>query len=212
MIVIKKGKTPKELIAHKKQKNASYDNMSKCIHGIILDSLMQEQGYLCAYCMSRIPQKRRPPVTIEHLDPQSKTNTTQALNYSNMVAVCNGNRGCGTKKNMTCDASRGNSNLTVNPLVPSTLSSIQYKPDGIIYSLNKDVNNDLNNILNLNSKRFFLVENRLKALQTMLEGINKHKKDRASFCLKLLKMYQSQSKKTPYVGILIWWLQKNIKS
>ena len=99
MIEIKKGKEPPALIAYRKTQYATYDDMPKPVHDAVLRSLMQEQGYLCAYCMRRIPQKgKTPPATIEHWDPQSKTCIAKALDYRNMLAVGNVNRGCGDKE------------------------------------------------------------------------------------------------------------------
>lgn len=214
MIAIKKGKEPPALIAYRKTKYATYDDMPKAVHDAVLDSLMQEQGYLCAYCMRRIPQKgKTPSATIEHWDPQSKTCTDKALDYRNMLAVCNGNRGCGSKEYMTCDAKRGNTPLTVYPLNPLTLSSIQYKSDGRIFSPNSDINTDLDVTLNLNCSQVGLVESRRRALQALQSKLKKKYPtgDIALPCLKLLQMYRSQPTKTPYLGILIWWLQKHIR-
>lgn len=216
MIEIKKNNVPQKLIAYQKTQYASYNNMPKDVYIAVLNSLMQEQGYLCAYCMCRIPQERKtPPVSIEHIEPQSSSSIDQTLNYYNMLAVCNGNRGCGSKKNMTCDAKRGNTKLTINPLISSTLSSIRYKSNGVIYSTQEEINTDLNETLNLNNEQSHLVGNRLSALQTMLSELKDKLKDRPKeniipTCLKLLNKYQYQSKKTPYVGILIWWLQKKV--
>lgn len=212
MIEIKKGKEPSKLIAYRKKKYAAYGDMPKDVHDAVLESLMQEQGYLCAYCMCQIPQKKRnPSVTIEHWEPQSKTSNDKALDYRNMLAVCNGNRGCGFEKYMTCDARRQNKALTVNPLSALTLSSIKYTADGSIKSDNPSIDGELNDILNLNCER--LVENRKSALQTMLIGIKKKHPtgDIGLTCERLLTQYQSQSKKLPYMGILIWWLQKHTK-
>lgn len=214
MIEIKKGKEPSALIAHRKTKHATYDNMPKEVHEAVLENLMQEQGYLCAYCMRRIPQKGKiPSATIEHWDPQSKTSNEKALDYHNMLAVCSGNRGCGSEKYLTCDARRKNKPLTVNPLNPLTLSSIQYKSDGRIFSNDSNINTDLNQTLNLNCANVGLVESRLSALQTMLNELSKKRPtgDIQLICSRLLQTYQSQTKKTPYLGILIWWLQKHIK-
>lgn len=213
MIVIKKGKEPPALIAYRKTKYASYKNMPKEVHDAVVKGLMQEQGYLCAYCMCRIPQEgQSPAVTIEHWDPQSKTSSDKALNYRNMFAVCNGNRGCGSDKYMTCDARRGNIILTVNPLDSLTLASVQYKSDGKIFSADPEINKDLNDTLNLNCIQIGLVENRRVALQTMIKNIRKKHPtgDITPFCERLLNKYQTQSEKSPYVGILIWWLQKHI--
>ena len=213
MIKIKKGKEPPELIAYRKKKYAAYDNMPRDVHDAVLKNLMQEQGYLCAYCMCKIPQTgKTPSVTIEHWDPQSKTSEVKALDYRNMLAVCNGNRGCGKKEYMTCDAKRGNTPLTVHPLNPLTLSSIQYKADGTIFSNEPDINKDLNETLNLNCAQVGLTENRRSALQTMLDELHKKRPtgDIHLTCERLLEKYQNQTRKTPYSGILIWWLQKHI--
>ena len=213
MIEIKKGKEPPELIAYRKTEYATYGNMPKEVHDAVLKSLIQEQGNLCAYCMCRIPQeKKKPSATIEHWNPQSKTSNNTALDYRNMLAVCSGNRGCRSKKDMTCDAKRGNTSLTVNPLNASTLSSISYKSDGTIFSPNLNINSDLDITLNLNCSCVGLVENRLRALQTMLRELKKKhpKGDITLTCSRMLEKYQSQTPKTPYLGILMWWLQKHM--
>lgn len=213
MIEIKKGKEPPELIAYRKTEYATYDNMPKEVHDAVLKSLIQEQGNLCAYCMCRIPQeKKKPSATIEHWKPQSKTSNDMALNYRNMLAVCSGNRGCGSEKDMTCDAKRGNTPLTVNPLKASTLLSISYQSDGTIFSSDSNINADLNTTLNLNCSSVGLVENRRVALQTMQKELSKkHSKgDIKLACSRMLEKYQTQTPKTPYLGILIWWLQKHI--
>jgi len=173
MIKITKKQEPSKLLKYRKNKDATYNNMPKDVHDAVLESLMQEQGYLCAYCMSKIPQKGKiPPVTIEHINAQSTT-VDNALDYNNMLAVCNGSRGCGSKNSMTCDAHRANTPLTVNPLIPSTLSNVQYKADGVIFFFFLLIEKDLNETLNLNCSQAHLIENRKKALEKMLVEINK---------------------------------------
>ena len=213
MIEIKKGKEPQELISHRKKPYATYSNMPPDVHEIVLNSLIKEQGYICAYCMRRIPQKdKTPSVTIEHIDPQSKTDNAKALNYRNMLAVCNGNRGCGTEDGMICDAKRGNDSLYVNPLKPETLKSIRYKSDGTIFSDIEVINEDLDIRLNLNCQALGLPDIRRKALQTMINRIHEEHPTGSikTICAKYLTYYQQQTKKTPYVGILISWLEKKI--
>ena len=69
MIKINKGKEPVCLTSYKKQKFSSYDGLSKENKYEIIESLMKEQGYLCAYCMQRISHEKG--ATIEHITPQS---------------------------------------------------------------------------------------------------------------------------------------------
>lgn len=211
MIEIKKQKEPPKLVAHKKKKYATYTNMPMDVHQAVLESLMREQGFICAYCMRKIPQKgKEPAVTIEHIEAQSSTDIRAALDYRNMLAVCNGNRG-NAENAMTCDARRKNVPLTVNPLKPSTLLGIQYKPDGMIFSTDENVNRDLTVTLNLNCNDFGLVDCRRDALQKMLAVLKeKHSSgDIKLYCAKLLKTYKEESTKIPYVGILIYWLEKH---
>lgn len=66
--------------------------------------------------------------------------------------------------------------------------------------------------INLNCSCVGLVENRLRALQTMLRELKKKhpKGDITLTCSRMLEKYQSQTPKTPYLGILMWWLQKHM--
>lgn len=51
--------------------------------------LVKEQGYLCAYCGSRILENHNTPV--EHIAPKSLSeNKDKILSYHNLVAVCKG--------------------------------------------------------------------------------------------------------------------------
>ena len=94
MIVIKKGREPDKLLSYRQQVGASYENMDKEVREELLDKLMKEQGHLCAYCMSKIPETRElpvgvPTVTIEHWlprNPDDNIDVGQGLNYKNMFA------------------------------------------------------------------------------------------------------------------------------
>lgn len=214
MIKIDKGREPPALTEYRMKPFATYADMPQTVRLAIISKLIQEQGGLCAYCMRRIPQKSgTPAVSIEHWEPQSITNSEKALEYGNMLAVCSGNRGCGSKSDMTCDARRGNSPLTVNPLNAATLSSIRYKADGTIFSDDPVINSDLNDTLNLNCASVGLVESRRRTLQAMLKQIQKKHAtgDIRLCCERLLRRYQQASIKTPYLGILIWWLEKKVQ-
>lgn len=154
MIEIRKKQEPRALLTYRLQPDASYPDMPKEVKDEILKSLQEEQGHLCAYCMRRIPQKKKEPgVSIEHWNPQSKNNRVGGLDYHNMLAVCSGNRGCGDEASLTCDARKGNKSLTVNPLNPETLKTIRYKGNGVIFSDDSAINDDLNERLNLNCRK-----------------------------------------------------------
>lgn len=150
MIEIKKGREPDKLLRYRQQPDASYEQMDKKVKDELLERLLQEQGHICAYCMKRIPESRKlptgvAPVTIEHWyprNPESKEDIGQGLNYRNMFAVCSGNRGCGNRELMTCDARRGNDSIKVNPCDAETLRGITYTSSGIIKSSDPDVDEE----------------------------------------------------------------------
>ncbi|HQM02249.1 MAG TPA: hypothetical protein PLH98_17140 [Ruminococcus flavefaciens] len=220
MIEIKKHKEPKKLLTYRLQDYSSYKDLPSDIKEVVLDSLMEEQGHLCAYCMRRIPLKNgNPTATIEHLKPQNAVNEDEKLNYKNMLAVCPGNRNATDNNDKSCDAFRGSlpvkeQGMTVNPLNASTLREIKYKGNGIIYSDNEMIDSDLNEKLNLNCKAMLLPECRANALKALQEVVMKNNLGRSAskeYFNKLLEKYtRSDSYKTPYVGILIKWLESKI--
>ncbi|MCB6416010.1 hypothetical protein LI221_13270 [Faecalimonas umbilicata] len=220
MIEIKKGREPKELVEYRQLPDASYENMDSHLKNIVLDHLLHEQGHLCAYCMRRIPEKRKLPIgvqgaTIEHWfprNPDSGEDYGQGLDYRNMLAVCSGNRGCGDERNLTCDAKRGNDKLTVNPCNSETLHSITYSHNGKIKSTDTRIDEDLNERLNLNSEVVSLPENRKQVLDALIMNIKeKHPAgDIKPYCRRKLEQIKSMDDdKIPFVGILIWWLEKH---
>ena len=230
MIKINKREEPRELASYRLNKKLSptYDDMKgakvsqyieggsdKNLYDVVLSALVQEQGGICAYCMKRIPQKNiYPSMTIEHLVPQHKLSEEDKLKYQNMVAVCNGNRNSSNNNDKTCDARRAvfpadNQTLSVNPLDQATLDNITYSENGRICSVDFDKRDCLNNLLNLNHKS--LVESRARALVELQQKVykdNKNKTASKQYFDKLYKHYVKQEIKVPYVGILLYWLDK----
>lgn len=230
MIEIKKGKEPSELAKYRNLPNASYKDMHGAltdktdkdgnlidVYSIVLNSLINEQGHLCAYCMKRIPERKgRPAATIEHIVAQSDSDESMRLDYRNMLAVCSGNRN-GADNEKTCDARRGSlprnrQILYVNPLKKASLKTITYGSNGIISSSDCNINNNLNDTLNLNCSYVGLADLRKTALTTLQQEINMKYPGRTvpkEYFLKLLDKLQNETKlKRPYVGILIHWLKK----
>lgn len=222
MIKITKKREPRKLLEYRRLPGASYENMDGHLKQIILEHLLEEQGHLCAYCMRRIPETRKLPAgvsgaTIEHWfprNPESKEDHGQGLDYKNMLAVCSGNRGCGDKRNLTCDAKRGNQQLTVNPCNTETLRSITYTSNGYIKSSNPIIDQDLNTYLNLNCEAISLPETRKQVLNALIQDIRKHHPtgDIKQYCQRKLNQINNMDDiKIPFSGILIWWLEKHVK-
>ena len=220
MIEINKGREPVKLLRYRQQDGASYEQMDKEVKEELLEKLLEEQGHICAYCMRRIPERRALPtsvasVTIEHWfprNPESKEDIGQDLNYRNMFAVCSGNRGCGNKEGLTCDARRGNEPIKVNPCDADTLRGITYMSSGRIQSSDPEINEDINERLNLNSESISLPENRKQVLQALIDNVRKKcgTRDISLYCRrKLEQIRDAGDPKMPYVGIMIWWLEKH---
>lgn len=209
MLLIKKGKEPNSLTEYKKQSNAYYDGCNKAD---IKKALLQEQGYLCAYCMKRISED---DMTIEHYNAQSHTDKKEALDYNNMLGVCFGNRGAGYK-NFTCDAHRENNRITINPFLKSSIDLICYEDNGRIYSNDLEVNKDLDETLNLNCKQVLLMANRRQALEALKKYLFSLKSKgtwKKEFLEKIKKKYEttdSNGRLQPYSGIVLYYLNKRI--
>lgn len=202
MILIKKQSEPVALTGYKKQKWAYYEGIPSAIKTSILESLLEEQGCVCAYCMKRISTD---DMTIEHYISQS-ADKSKTLDYQNMLGVCFGNRGK-KEEEQTCDAHRGNSVLVVDPLIPAKVQQIKYKSDGTIYSDDLNINRNLNEDLNLNCDvlEVSLKKNRKEALDAFIKWASKDKAIGAwtkEFLLKQKEQLRKMDKQLPYCGII----------
>lgn len=86
--------------------------MTTMVKDIVKGSLFAEQGGLCAYCMRRMQPGT---MQIEHYLPRSSSDDAATIAYGNLPGVCPGDKGY-AEKFQTCDAHRGNTPLTVDPL------------------------------------------------------------------------------------------------
>ncbi len=221
MIEIRKIREPHVLTVYRKTEGATYDGMHGAkaektdddVYHVTLASLAREQGYICAYCMRKIPQKKAdPPMTIEHIKPQSGATEEERLDYGNMLAVCNGNRNSKDNNSKTCDASRGSKPMVVNPLKARTLDTIRYKSDGTITSADERINENLNHTLNLNYAP--LKECRRRVLEDFQKEIKRRFQDKSvtkQYLERKLEDILGQEKKMQFAGILVYWLKKRLK-
>lgn len=219
MRYIEKHAEPKSLTEYKKQANAYYDGCNKAD---IRKRLLEDQGYLCAYCMRRINEGEGGivPMKIEHWLPESQCSEAEKLDFRNMLGVCLGNAdhpyAC-----TTCDSHRGDERLTINPLDENLVQKISYDTrTGRIYSKEKAINHDLKDTLNLNyeGSDFSLCENRRHALELCLHYMQKKAKNKAgtwqaSLLQHTLDLYEKKDKEgkyKEYSGIVIWYLKKKL--
>lgn len=165
MKLIQKSKEPNNLQEHRGIKGTNYESFSrdiglgdieppKGLRGILL----VDQGFICAYCMKRIPHKfveknvSKDDFKIEHyINQKSQESIDKKLDitYSNMLACCMGNEGQ-REKHETCDTRKGNQKLTISPLNEAHIRTLKYAADGSIVSTDDNFEIEINKILNLN--------------------------------------------------------------
>ena len=202
MILIKKKSEPHSLTTYKKTINASFDNQPSKVKEDLRKSLLEEQGYICAYCTKRIEESA--DIKIEHYEARNRTNE---LSYKNLLVVCKGNEGS-SKERQTCDTKKGNRVLHIDPQKIGDISTIFFTRNGEVKSTNLLFQKDLDEVLNLNDKFGNLISARksaLKALQKKITPMNKNQIE------KLYNKLKIAERKIEYVGILLWYLEKKIK-
>ena len=92
------------------------------------NSLLKEQGHLCAYCMCRI--KGEQDVKIEHFEARTLENELQ---YYNLLAVCKGEEGSSPFA-QHCDTKKKDTHIFISPLRKGDMKRIFYSNSGEIHS------------------------------------------------------------------------------
>lgn len=236
MILIEKGSAPPPALIRGVRDIKRTQDATVCYENLktkqeVLESLLEEQGYLCAYCMRPIhgeltpaDRQRGSKAHIEHIEAQEITrrrstdgSDLRSLDYNNMLAVCDGHEGYGFK---TCDKSRthyGNRNLAVDPLRPDHIALIGYGRDGRIYSCDKAIDENFNCDLNLNEEKSYLIDGRRKAMEAAQELVwhlkrkyNRREKINSELG-RMIKELESAACKREYIGVLIQEYKKRIK-
>lgn len=205
MIQINKGIEPVEWSAKKASPGfTEYEPIAE-----LRDALLIEQGYICAYCMRRIPAKDvKVDATskIEHIKSQEDRPDLQ-LKYSNMAICCPGN----LNDEAHCDKLKGRRSISFNLYDSSLQKSISYSTkDGKIQSNRLDWYTEIETILNLNHS--FLKLNRKNALEGVVFAIQSIGWNDAFLKRKLNEWSNpnAEGKMKEYCGIVIWYLNKKI--
>lgn len=170
MIKINKRSEPREWTAFRLTSGAEYEAKP-----YLVDALLEEQGYICAYCERRIPVRDLTGTPgaedhkVEHVLCREKhPEKEHSMDYQNMVACCPGRCHSGEPH---CDTSKGDRDLSFSPVNSDIIDTLSYKNDGEIVSSRDDWNTEINVVLNLNQE--FLKENRKYAWLGVIKIINK---------------------------------------
>lgn len=221
MILIQKKSEPKEWLEYRSTPGVDYQSIPE-----LVDSLLEEQGYICAYCMRRIPCKDRlykkdgttyvltdENHRVEHIHSR-ENHDDKKLDYSNMVICCPGHIG----NEDHCDRLKGSKDVTFSPLDPNFIATLSYKTDGEIVSSNEQYNKEINKVLNLNTP--ILKENRKntwEAVKKELITLKGTKPWNKAVLSKYIEKYSSKHEKNkklkliPYSGVVLYFLQKKLK-
>ena len=199
---IDKGREPKEWIEKKCTPGADYNAIPE-----LKNALLDEQGYLCAYCMQRISEDT---MKVEHIKPRSK-NKELNFEYKNLVACCKGGEGY-SKDMQHCDTKKDDREISIDVFSDADIGTISYSSHtGEIKSSNTEYNKDINDILNLNCS--YLKRQRISVLNAAIEALGKNLDWKNSRIKKEYDKYLNKDKEgmyKPYCGIVLWFLGKKL--
>ncbi|MEG3967217.1 retron system putative HNH endonuclease [Microcoleus sp. T2B6] len=204
MKYIQKGKEPQKFSDWKAiQKslgvNYDYKYLSNPEKKAVHISLLSEQGYICCYCCMRVEQSNS---HIEHLAPQSKTDSELSLDYTNMLSSCgrypNWPEYCGNKKK--------NLAIGVSPLQANCEEFFDYSSTGeILPTANnlahqKDAQTTIK-VWGLN--HFDLTEGRKQAFEA-LEGITQ---EEAELLAQVCQQMNGEGRYQPFCTAVLCFLK-----
>lgn len=202
---------PQSLTRYRSQPGSEYDGQNFTpVKNDIRNQLLNEQGHLCAYCMTPIKFEK---MKVEHFSSQDEF-PDQQLQYTNMLGCCKGNEGS-PEKNQTCDTRKGNSRLLYSPSnhAHNIESRFIFLSSGKIKSKEEDFDDQINKVLNLNYTR--LKDNRVAALNAVLEDMSKKPGNRTKAEIyQYINKYSgrnSNNKFHPYFGFILYYLGKRYR-
>lgn len=167
---------PPRLLEHRKR-GGRYGDLPHEAKEQLRAALLEDQGFLCCYCMRIIQPERGQRVRIEHYQSQSRV-VERELDWDNLLAACSGadktrsrdDNDAASRKvpwaQQTCDYRKGDSAIAINPLT-SNVDSIDYLANGRVLHPNEKLQHDIDEHLNLNVD--FLMDAR-KAARDRLIG------------------------------------------
>jgi len=215
-----KGSEPPCLLQYRQTNNANYGDYRP--KEPLKKALLEEQGYICCYCMQRISID---DMEIEHNKAQNENCYPELqLDYKNLLASCTGNRGKGLK-NFHCNARKGhyegNNNICTITLNPADSNKncenyIKYGSTGNLFSDDETINHELNEILNLNHPT--LRDNRKIALDVIILVLNRKfpnktwSKEAIQKKVEDLTSKDAEGKYSPYCQYIVWYLSKRLNN
>lgn len=196
---------PREWTKHRLTPGAKYEAVPE-----LRKALLEEQGYLCAYCMRRIPIRdtnSNESTRIDHILSRTKHPELQ-LNYSNMVVCCPG----AITSDFHCDKQKGENDITINLFEDHFFDTISYSSkDGRIKSSDAESDRQINELLNLNHA--LLKRNRLETLRGVILMLNRigWTNSNIRHQIEIWNQKDQQGHYKPYNSIVVWFLKKKME-
>jgi len=200
MKFIEKGKEPAAWKAYRDTPGVDFDAIPE-----LKDALLNEQGYICCYCMSGIKENN---MKVEHYKARSVYNDLK-MEYSNLFAACKGNF-CSDKH---CDTKKENTELTIHPADSKSNCEqiIGYKLNGQL-TYPAEYETDIESTLNLNN--FVLRANRQSTMEATVIALKKLGYSKKVIEKQISKFSNKNDvgKFNPYCNAVLWLLKKKLSA
>ena len=204
---IQKKDEPHCLTQHRCQAHSDYDNFDGKQE--LRDSLISEQGGICAYCMQRI-RSSVGDMKIEHWHCRDCYQSEQLV-YGNLLGVCLGGEGW-PEKYQHCDTHKGNDDLCKNPanLAHNVEAVIRYLGDGRIKADDEIFDRELNEVLNLNHP--LLINNRKAVLKSFQESLARTGNLGSAPIQRKIDQWSQPAggNLEPFCMVVVYWLRKRM--
>lgn len=206
MIKINKGPVPQEWIDYCRTPGVEYQAIPE-----LVEALYREQGYICAYCMRRIPVRDsnyREDHRIDHIQCRDDHPNRQ-LNYSNMVICCPGAINGGFIDRCHCDRKKGDNDVSFNLFSDHFIGTISYSTGtGEIKCSVSQWNDEINRLLNLNNG--LLKANRKAVIESIIKILGKPEWKTRNIMEQLnsWKGVDREGKRKEFCGVAVWFLNR----
>lgn len=199
MKFIKKGIEPQAWRDYRTTEGVSFSAIKE-----LKEALLEEQGHICCYCMSRISSDK---MKVEHWKP--RTYKEYILDYNNLLAACTGD----SCSDFHCDTRKEDDEITLNPTDAkqkiNEIITYQWSDGALVFPSHFE--KDIERILNLNDS--VLRANRLAALKAVKNVLlqKKYTKAEVEKQLQKFKNVDKGGKFQPYCMIVVRFLEKKLR-
>lgn len=184
-------------------------------------TLLEEQHYLCAYCMRRISNVD--DVIIEHWFPLSEARDT-AIDYRNLLGSCNGIYSESHHPCSCCDKKKSGIEIKINPQNQSMMDCIKYETDGTLYfdapdgfdkDIKEHIDRDIDITLCLNGEESELTLQRERVLRSCkgkLKELFLKGKCNVANVEKLIEELEAKQQYPAYAGVMLFYYKRWLKN